>query len=329
MKYQKIVNDKVQCEICPRRCKLGINQNGFCYVRKNSNGKIVLSTYGFNTGLAVDPVEKKPMYHFYPESKVLSFGTLGCIMGCQFCQNWQTTKVNYPIEQCQDAPPQSIVNTAKAYGCNSVAFTYNDPIAFLEYAVETAKLCKKENLKTIAVTSGYINPEPAKEFFRYMDGANIDLKGFSEDFYAKNCLAHLQPVLDTIKYAVKETKCFVELTTMLIEGENDQFVEKECEWILENLGDCVPLHFSAFFPRYKFKNRPQTQFETLMKAYNTAKKMGIKYVYTGNLSNLETSTTYCKNCGQPILKRDGYNLLENNLENGKCKFCQTELDGRF
>ena len=329
MKYQKIVNDKVQCEICPRRCKLGINQNGFCYVRKNSNGKIVLSTYGFNTGLAVDPVEKKPMYHFYPESKVLSFGTLGCIMGCQFCQNWQTTKVNYPIEQCQDAPPQSIVNTAKAYGCNSVAFTYNDPIAFLEYAVETAKLCKKENLKTIAVTSGYINPEPAKEFFRYMDGANIDLKGFSEDFYAKNCLAHLQPVLDTIKYAVKETKCFVELTTMLIEGENDQFVEKECEWILENLGDCVPLHFSAFFPRYKFKNRPQTQFETLMKAYNTAKKMGIKYVYTGNLSNIETSTTYCKNCGQPILKRDGYNLLENNLENGKCKFCQTELDGRF
>ena len=329
MKYQKIVNDKVQCEICPRRCKLGINQNGFCYVRKNSNGKIVLSTYGFNTGLAVDPVEKKPMYHFYPESKVLSFGTLGCIMGCQFCQNWQTTKVNYPIEQCQDAPPQSIVNTAKAYGCNSVAFTYNDPIAFLEYAVETAKLCKKENLKTIAVTSGYINPEPAKEFFRYMDGANIDLKGFSEDFYAKNCLAHLQPVLDTIKYAVKETKCFVELTTMLIEGENDQFVEKECEWILENLGDCVPLHFSAFFPRYKFKNRPQTQFETLMKEYNTAKKMGIKYVYTGNLSNIETSTTYCKNCGQPILKRDGYNLLENNLENGKCKFCQTELDGRF
>lgn len=329
MKYQKIVNDKVQCKICPRECKLGLNQNGFCYVRRNGNGQIVLSTYGFNTGIAVDPVEKKPMYHFFPESKVLSFGTLGCIMDCQFCQNWQTTKVNYPIEQCQDAPINSIVNTAKSYGCSSVAFTYNDPIAFFEYAVETAKLCREKKIKTIAVTSGYINKEPAKEFFQYMDGANIDLKGFSEEFYKKNCHAHLQPVLDTIKYAVKDTRCFVELTTMLIEGENDQYVEKECEWILENLGDCVPLHFSAFTPKYKFKDRQPTKFETLLKAYNTAKKMGIKYVYTGNLSNIETSTTYCKNCGKPLLKRDGYTLLENNLEKGKCKFCQTKLDGCF
>ena len=329
MKYQKIVNDKVQCEICPRRCKLGLNQNGFCYVRRNGNGQIILSTYGFNTGLAVDPVEKKPMYHFYPESKVLSFGTLGCIMDCQFCQNWQTTKVKYPIEQCQDAPPNSIVNTAKAYGCKSVAFTYNDPIGFFEYAVETAKICRENKIKTIAVTSGYMNKEPAKEFFKYMDGANIDLKGFSEEFYAKNCHAHLQPVLDTIKYAVKETNCFVELTTMIIEGENDQYIEKECEWILENLGDSVPIHFSAFTPKYKFKDRQPTKFGTLLIAYHKAKEMGIKYVYTGNLSNIETSTTYCKNCGKPLLKRDGYELLENNVEKGKCKFCQTKLDGCF
>jgi pyruvate formate lyase activating enzyme len=250
-------------------------------------------------------------------------------MGCQFCQNWQTTKVKYPIEQCQPAPPEAIINTAKENNCRAVAFTYNDPIIFYEYALETARLCREEGIKTIAVTSGYINPEPAVGFFKYMDAANIDLKGFSEDFYRKNCLAHLQPVLDTIKYAVKETNCFVELTTMLIEGENDSFVEEECEWILNNLGDCVPLHFSAFFPRYKFEDRKPTKFETLMKAYNTAKKMGLKYVYTGNVSNVETSTTYCKNCGKPVLKRDGYSLLENNLEDGNCKFCGTKLDGCF
>ena len=330
MKYQNILNNnKVQCTICPRECILAPNQHGFCYVRSNLNGQIHLETYGYNTGLAIDPVEKKPLYHFYPESKVLSFGTLGCNMGCQFCQNWETTKIKYPIEECQEAPPESIVNTAKEYGCKSIAFTYNDPVIFFEYALETAKLCRKEGIKTIAVTSGYINSEPAKEFFNFMDAANIDLKGFNEEFYKKNCLAHLQPVLDTIKYAVNETKCFVELTTMIIEGENDQYVEQECEWILENLGDCVPVHFSAFFPKYKFKNREATNFETLIKAYNTAKKMGIKYVYIGNISNVETSATYCKNCGNPLIKRSGYDLLENNLDNNICKFCGTTLDGCF
>lgn len=329
MKYQKILYNKVQCKICPRECILAPNQSGFCYVRNNSGGQIHLQTYGYNTGLAIDPVEKKPLYHFYPGSKVLSFGTLGCNMGCQFCQNWQTTKVKYPIEQCQPAAPEQIVKTAKAYGCKCVAFTYNDPIIFFEYAIETAKLCRQEGIKTIAVTSGYINPEPSKEFFSLMDGANIDLKGFSEDFYRKNCLAHLQPVLDTIKHAVTKTKCSVELTTMLIEGENDQYVEQECKWISENLGDNIPLHFSAFSPKYKFQNREATKFETLEKAYKTAKNIGLKYVYTGNLANIDTSTTYCKNCGKPLIKRDGYNIIENNLEKDACKFCKTKLDGCF
>lgn len=330
MAYQTSTeNNKAQCEICPRRCELPLNQSGYCYVRKNINGQIVLETYGYNTGLAIDPVEKKPMYQFYPSSKVLSFGTLGCNMGCSFCQNSSTTKVKAPINQCQPAAPEQIVNTAKAYGCKCVAFTYNDPIIFFEYAVETAKLCRKAGIKTIAVTSGYMNHEPAKEFYEWMDGANIDLKAFNDDFYINNCKAHLQPVLETIKYAVQKTKCFVELTTMLIEGENDQFVEQECEWILKHLGDCVPLHFSAFFPRYKMLNKPATKYETLEKAYNKAKSMGLKYVYTGNLSTVETSTTYCKKCGEPLLKRDGYNLIENNLNGYKCKFCGTRVDGRF
>lgn len=329
MNFQTQLYNKVQCDICPRRCKIAPNQKGYCYVRENRNGLISLSSYGYTTGISIDPVEKKPMYHFLPGSKVLSFGTLGCNMGCQFCQNWQTTKVKYPIEQCQPAPPESIINTAKNYGCKSVAFTYNDPVIFFEYATETARLCREEKIKTIAVTSGYINPEPAKEFFRLMDGANIDLKGFSENFYAKNCHAHLRPVLDTIKYAVKETNCFVELTTMIIEGENDQYLQEECDWITENLGDSVPIHFTAFTPKYNFKDREPTKFETLLKAYDIAKKAGIKYVYTGNLTNMNTSATYCKECGQILIKRDGYELLENNIEKNTCKYCHTKIDGIF
>lgn len=329
MNYQTKISDRIQCEICPRYCKLGLNQSGFCYVRKNIEGKIVLETYGYNTGLAIDPIEKKPMYHFYPESKVLSFGTFGCNMGCLFCQNSHITKVKYPIKNCTKVMPDEIVEIAKKYNCKSVAFTYNDPVIFFEYATDTAKLCRQEGIKTIAVTAGYMNPKPAEEFYNLMDGANIDLKGFSEEFYSKNCGAHLNPVLNTIKYAVNETDCFVELTTLIIEGENDGYIEKECEWILNNLGDSVPLHFSAFSPKYKFLNKKPTSFETLFKAYKIAKNMGLKYVYTGNLSTIETSSTYCKKCGNVLLKRDGYNLFENNLENGTCKFCKEKLDGIF
>ena len=329
MKYQKIINDKIQCEICPRYCKLGINQRGFCYVRKNNGNGIELETFGYNTGLAVDPIEKKPLYHFYPNTKALSFGTLGCNMGCLFCQNWQTTKVKYPVENCEKINPDEIVKIAKEYNCKSVAFTYNDPIVFYEYAIETAKLCRQEGIKTVAVTAGYINPKPREEFFSLMDAANIDLKGFSEKFYNKNCMAHLFPVLDTIKYVYNKTDCFVELTTLIIEGENDKYINEECEWILNNLSDAVPLHFSAFTPRYKFKNKQQTSFNTLLSAYQTAKKAGLKHVYTGNISTIETSTTYCKHCKSPLLVRNGYSLIENNIENGCCKFCKTKIEGIF
>lgn len=332
MKYQNILqNGKVQCTICPRNCILSEGQEGFCHVRKNINNEINLTTYGYNTGLAIDPIEKKPLYQFYPTTPILSFGTLGCNMGCQFCQNWNISKSKANPQSLNKTSPQEIVQIAKKYNCKSVAFTYNDPIIFFEYALDSAKLCHENNIKTVAVTSGFINPEPAKEFFSHMDGANIDLKGFSQKFYGKNCLAKLQPILDTIKYAANETNCHIELTTMLIEGENDSEEElnSECEWILNNIGDCVPLHFSAFFPQYKFQNRKQTSFETLVKAYNIAKKAGIKYVYTGNLSNIQTSTTYCKTCGRPIIIRNGYQLLEYHLINGKCEYCSTACDGRF
>ncbi|CCY23645.1 radical SAM domain protein [Brachyspira sp. CAG:484] len=332
MKYQKNLNDnRVQCTICPRNCILKENQEGFCHIRKNAGGEIVLTSYGYNTGLAIDPVEKKPLYHFYPGSSVLSFGTLGCNMGCQFCQNWKTTKNRGSNKFLNKASPAEIVETAKYYACKSVAFTYNDPIAFFEYAVDTAKLCRENGIKTIAVTSGFINPEPAKEFFKYMDAANIDLKGFSENFYKKNCLAHIKPVLDTIKYVKNETDCWLELTTMLIEGENnsDEDIKSECSWIAENLGELVPLHFSAFFPSYRFMDREATAFPALLRAYEIAQNSGLKYVYTGNLTSRSTSATYCKNCHRPVIIRNGYGLLEYNLDGENCIFCGTKCDGRF
>lgn len=325
-------NGKIQCTICPRNCKLSEGQEGFCHVRKNINNEIILTTYGYNTGLAIDPIEKKPLYQFYPTTGILSFGTLGCCMGCQFCQNWQTTKSMEDVTKLNKTSPDEIVEIAKNYNCKSVAFTYNDPIIFFEYAIDTAKLCRKNGIKTVAVTSGFMNPDPAKEFYSLMDGANIDLKGFSEKFYKKNCLAKLQPILDTIKYAVNDTDCHVELTTLLIEGENDRIEElqAECEWIKENLGDTIPIHFSAFTPKYNFAKRRPTSFETLLKAYKIAKDTGLKYVYTGNLTNIETSTTYCKKCGKPVIIRNGYQLLGYNLDKeGRCTNCQTTCDGRF
>jgi len=327
MKYQNTLSDnKVQCTICPRNCKIQEGQAGFCQIRKNINGEITLTSYGFNTGLAVDPIEKKPLYHFYPGTKVLSFGTLGCNMGCQFCQNWHISK-SKADPKINATSPEKIVKLAKDLGCKSVAFTYNDPIVFFEYAIDTAKLCRENGIKTVAVTAGYINPEPRKEFFKYMDAVNIDLKGFSEDFYKKNCLAHLEPVLDTIKYVKQKTTCHMELTTLLINGENDStsMLKAECEWIIQNLGNDVPLHFSAFHPAYKFSDRFPTKKETLLLAYGIAKQMGMKYVYTGNVLDPETSTTYCPHCSKPVIERNGYEIKEISLERGHCKFCGEKI----
>jgi pyruvate formate lyase activating enzyme len=295
----------------------------------NKNNEIFLETYGYNTGLSIDPIEKKPLYHFYPSSKVLSFGTFGCNMGCLFCQNYHMSKSRFPVTMCEKISPEKIVTSAKLNDCKSVAFTYNEPVVFFEYAIDTAKLCREQGIKTVAVTSGNINLEPAREFYSYMDAANIDLKGYSEEFYKKNCASHLQPILDVIKYVANETNCHLELTTLIIEGENDNCIKEECEWIIDNIGDSVPIHFSAFYPRYKFNNRKPTSFETINIAYNIAKAVGLKYVYAGNVLNIETSTTYCKNCGKVLIKRDGYKVLENNLADGKCPECNTVCDGFF
>lgn len=333
MTYQNTLNDnKTQCLICPRKCKLAEGQHGFCHIRQNLGGKIVLNSYGYTTGLAIDPIEKKPLYHFLPGSKVLSFGTLGCNMGCMFCQNWNISKSKEDPKQTEKASPAEIALLAKENNCKSVAFTYNDPIIFFEYAIDTAKECHKLGLKTVAVTAGYINPEPRAEFFKHIDATNIDLKSFNKDFYKKLCLADIAPILDTIKYVKSETHCHLELTTLLIEGHNSspKEIAEECDWIAQNIGINTPIHFSAFFPAYKLKDVPPTSPQTLFLAYEIAKKAGLRYVYTGNIIDDKGSTTYCHNCKKAIIKRSGYLLSEYNLKKGGfCKFCGTKCSGIF
>ncbi len=332
MKYQKKINNKTKCLICPRECTLSEGQEGFCHIRKNVGGDIILTAYGKNTGLSVDPIEKKPLYHFYPNSKILSFGTYGCNMGCLFCQNFHITKTKQTPDSLPFISPQTIVDLSIKNNIKSIAFTYNDPVVFFEYALDTAKIAKEEGIKTVAVSAGYMQQTPRKEFYKYIDGANIDLKGFSDEFYKKNCLSRLTPVLDTIKYIKNETDTHLEITTMLIEGENDSddILKAELDWILDNIGDLVPLHFSAFTPRYKFIKKSATKPETLYMARELALSFGLKYVYTGNIINKETSTTYCKHCKKPVIVRDGYRVLECNLDkNGACIYCNGMCDGRY
>lgn len=333
MKYQNTLQgNKIQCTICPRNCKLSEGQSGFCHIRKNIDQNVVLTSYGYTTGLAIDPIEKKPLFHFYPGSKVLSFGTLGCNMGCAFCQNWQSSKSNGDSTLLEKVEPRQIAELAEKYGCKSVAFTYNDPTIFFEYAIDTAIECHKKGIKTVAVTAGYINPEPRKEFYSHMDATNIDLKAFNEDFYKRYCLASMEPILDTIKYVKHETNCWLELTTLLIEGENDSEEEliKECNWIKENVGVDTPLHFSAFHPAWKFMDRKPTSIATLMKAYEIAKDAGLRYVYTGNIISVNTSATYCHHCQKPVIKRMANEVLEYNLgPDGACPACKTRCAGKF
>lgn len=318
-----------KCNICPRECQLQENQLGFCKVRKNVKGKIISTVYGYTTGLAVDPIEKKPLYHFYPKSSVLSFGTFGCNMGCIFCQNHYMSKHEQDFSLSKKVMPESVVETALYYGCKSVAFTYNDPVVFLEYAKDTAKLCREHGLKTVAVTAGYMNnPE---NFYYLIDAANIDLKGFSEDFYKRNCLAKLAPVLETIKYVANYTDCVLELTTLLIEGENDDYsvLKNEFEWILENIGDKIPLHLSAFHPDFKMLNRQRTSVDKLLKARNLAKSIGLKNVYCGNIIEIDSSSTICPNCGEIVIKRKGYEIFDEKIKDGCCQTCGEKIYGEF
>jgi len=323
---------RIQCDLCPRDCKLHEGQRGACFVRANRGGEMILTTYGRSSGFCIDPIEKKPLNHFYPGSSVLSFGTAGCNLACKFCQNWDISKSREMDRLQDDATPAGIAAAAVRLGAQSVAFTYNDPVIFAEYAMDTADACHAIGVKTVAVTAGYMYPAPAREFYARMDAANIDLKAFTDEFYYKLCGAHLKPVLDLIALVHHETDCWVELTTLLIPGQNDSDKELRelAHWVVSELGPDVPLHFSAFHPDWKMRDLPATPLETLIRARNIALDAGIRYVYTGNVHNREGDATHCPQCGQAAIARDWYQILDYGLdESGRCRRCGSAIAGRF
>jgi pyruvate formate lyase activating enzyme len=330
--WHALPDGRIQCDLCPRDCKLHEGQRGMCFVRQREGDRMVLTTYGRSSGFCVDPIEKKPLAHFHPGSSVLSFGTAGCNLACRFCQNWDISK-SREMDRLQDeASPEAIARSAEAYGCRSVAFTYNDPVIFAEYAMDVADACHARGIKTVAVTAGYMHAEPRRDFYAKMDAANVDLKAFTEEFYWQLTAAHLQPVLETLQYLEHETSVWLELTTLLIPGKNDsdEEVARMSAWIAEKLGPEVPLHLTAFHPDYKLRDVPPTPPSTLVRAREIARREGLQFVYTGNTHNSEGETTLCPGCSTALIVRDWHELLSYRLTaQGNCPDCGTRVPGHF
>lgn len=332
-RYWHFIGDgRIQCDLCPRDCRLHEGQRGACFVRQRSGDQMVLTTYGRSSGFCIDPIEKKPLNHFYPGSSVLSFGTAGCNLACKFCQNWDISKSREMDTLMDQASPLEIAEAAKRGGCKSVAFTYNDPVIFAEYAMDTADACHDLGIQAVAVTAGYIGIEARRDFYAKIDAANVDLKGFTDEFYVKICGAHLQPVLDTLVYLRHETDVWTEITTLLIPGKNDSDaeIEAECQWIARELGPDVPLHFTAFHPDYKMTDVVGTPAKTLSRARHIARAEGLRYVYTGNVHDIDGGTTFCPGCAHGAVVRDWYEILSYAISpDGRCLRCGTPVPGRF
>ena len=329
--WHQLDDGRVQCDLCPRECKLHDGQRGVCFVRAREDDGVVLTTYGRSSGFCVDPIEKKPLNHFLPGSSVFSFGTAGCNLACRFCQNWDISKSKEIDTLADEASPATIARTAADLGCRSVAFTYNDPTIFMEYAIDVADACHELGIKTVAVTAGYISPEPRAEFYRHLDAANVDLKGFTEEFYKHTCGAELGAVLDTLEY-LAATDVWVELTTLLIPGMNDSDDELDAmtRWVVDHLGPDVPMHFTAFHPDYRMLDKAPTPPATLQRARRIAMDNGVRHAYTGNVRDLEGGSTRCHGCGELVISRDGYVLGEYGLDDsGHCISCGTRIPGVF
>ena len=330
--WRKLDDGRVECQICPRLCKLHEGQRGLCFVRGNVGGAVALLSYGRSSGFCIDPIEKKPLNHFLPGTPVFSFGTAGCNLACKFCQNWDISKSREMDRLMDQASPEAIAYAAQQTGCRSVAYTYNDPVIFHEYAIDTAIACREVGVRSVAVSAGFQCAEPRAEFYQYMDAANIDLKAFTEDFYHRLCGGHLQAVLETLEYIKYETNVWLEITTLLIPGENDSEAELESltQWVVEKLGPDVPLHFSAFHPDWKMLNTVSTPPSTLIKARQIALKNGIHHAYVGNVHNKDAASTWCHQCGHLLIGRDWYELSEWNLtDSGTCRHCGASCAGVF
>ncbi|MEE9493810.1 MAG: AmmeMemoRadiSam system radical SAM enzyme [Gammaproteobacteria bacterium] len=330
--WHKLDDGRVQCDLCPRFCKLHEDQRGLCFVRQNLHGEIMLTTYGRSSGYCIDPIEKKPLNHFLPGTPVLSFGTAGCNLACKNCQNWDISKSREMDTLMDQASPELIASVAEQLQCRSVAYTYNDPVIFHEYAIDVARACHEKGIKSVAVSAGYICPEPRAEFYQHIDAVNIDLKAFTDDFYYKITGSHLAPVLETLEYIHNETDVWLEITTLLIPGMNDsdEEIEEMTQWVVDKLGVNVPMHFSAFHPDWKMRNIPATPSETLARARKIAMNNGVRYAYTGNVHNVEGDSTWCHACQKLLIGRDGYNITDWYLDKkGNCQHCGVRCNGVF
>lgn len=332
-KYWHALEDgRVQCDLCPRYCRMNEGQRGLCFVRMRQDNAVVLTTYGRSSGFCIDPIEKKPLHHFLPGTPVLSFGTAGCNLTCLFCQNWDISKSREIDTLADQATPEVVARAASDLGCRSIAFTYNDPVIFMEYAIDVADACREVGIKTVAVTAGYIAAEPRVEFYRHMDAANVDLKGFTEDFYRNVCGGHLENVLETLTYLRHETSVWFELTNLLIPGVNDsdQEIDAMTRWVVDKLGHDVPIHFTAFHPDWKMTDRPHTPPQTLSRARRIAQQNGIHYAYTGNVHDEDGESTYCPACGEKLIGRDWYVMTDWRLrEDASCSNCGLPIAGVF
>ncbi len=330
--WEPAAEGKVLCTLCPRECRIGEGQKGFCFIRQNERGRLVTTGYGRTTGFAVDPIEKKPLNQFLPGSSVLSFGTAGCNLCCRFCQNWDISKARVDERMSEDdwTPPR-VVDLALRTGSQGLAFTYNDPIIWAEYAIDVAKEAHARGLFTVFVTNGYVSRAAREEIFRYMDAANVDLKAFTESFYAQATLSHLAPVLETLEWLARETQVWVEVTNLMIPGLNDAEDETRAlvDWMRAHLGADVPLHFTAFHPDYKMRDRPATPPRTLVRARELARAAGLRYVYTGNVHDREGGTTFCPSCGAKVIERDWFAIRAVRMKGSACAVCGGRIAGRF
>lgn len=330
--WSKEPDGRIRCDVCPRECRLKEGQRGLCFVRARINDEIVLTTYGRSSGFCIDPIEKKPLNHFLPGTPILSFGTAGCNLTCKFCQNHDISKSRQMDSLMDRAAPDALARAALKTGCRSVAYTYNDPVIFLEYAVDVAAECHARGLKNVAVTAGFIKEAARDEFFGRMDAVNLDLKAFTETFYKKLCSASLESVKETAVYLARKPDTWLELTTLLIPDENDGEAELEelSAWVLAELGPDVPIHFTAFHPDFRMLDKDRTPPATLMRAHRIAKRAGIRHVYTGNIHHEPTGSTYCPGCGGKVIGRDWHQLTQWGLgQGGYCTNCGTPIAGVF